>query len=723
MTEQLVMHTASLALMISLQSTGYVCGRQAQLRARQDPPKEGDRILTAFVRACDEDDCRHFVKQSRERDSVLQQVFAHDDTPPQTPSVADSSTLPAFSMSPTASVRDQAPLPSMKSSANPSELIINPSSAPLIASTASTGPSGVWDGFNVSLVLISGAPPVTGSPVIGSVSNTNTSSTLLFQNYSGIETTVGNEKGDGYKTNMTFHTESPIVTGGPWLSILNPSTYPSITPIGAGLTGMHSGSPADNSSSTVGANGVWAGFNVSVILNSGAIPASQTQVTGSLRPSSTPSTRSPVQNVSGIQNAPSNNNSPQLGSTGEENDYNTTVLLSSEAPAFIGGPAIGSLRPSIAPSMTVEKITGTQPGLFFNDSSIGGSSGEGGSDNTTMMLLSGTQAATGATSNCTVDRSGTYGSVAGNAADLGFFYQIETIGDVSLASVNDDIVPLIEIEISNLLLPGLFESQCASVEGLRDLNNSRRKQEATGFSSSPTDFILRGGKFFRLDASRVFSGSRLELLLNLYYGLYYEVRCVGNQDSYKNGCVVVEGRATLFSATNTDIEALLAASRISIREAMDDGILNHLHRSIVGVKFRSGTVYQSEQSTAGTGSGFERAIAENPPAYAWILICFFFGVINACFCCANRYNRRRWKTVQKRTEDVGEEYYDDGKYFLDESWARASMAPTALEATSKRRRSSVNSLLSVFSGSAGETSFQDNFQNEFQPIPTKPRLR
>jgi hypothetical protein len=104
--------------------------------------------------------------------------------------------------------------------------------------------------------------------------------------------------------------------------------------------------------------------------------------------------------------------------------------------------------------------------------------------------------ATGTTSNCTVDRTGTYGSVAGNADDLGFFYQVETFGDVSLASVNDDIVPLIETEISNLLLPELFASQCASVEGLRDLNKFREKQEATGFSSSPADFILRGGKSF-----------------------------------------------------------------------------------------------------------------------------------------------------------------------------------------------------------------------------------
>jgi hypothetical protein len=47
-----------------------------------------------------------------------------------------------------------------------------------------------------------------------------------------------------------------------------------------------------------------------------------------------------------------------------------------------------------------------------------------------------------------------------------------------------------------LLLPELFASQCASAEGLRDLNKFREKQEATGFSSSPADFILRGGKSF-----------------------------------------------------------------------------------------------------------------------------------------------------------------------------------------------------------------------------------
>jgi hypothetical protein len=202
--------------------------------------------------------------------------------------------------------------------------------------------------------------------------------------------------------------------------------------------------------------------------------------------------------------------------------------------------------------------------------------------------------------------------------------------------------------------------------------------------------------------------AHFDTLLNLYY----VVRCIGNQDSYKNVCVVVEGRATIFSGTNTNTEALLAASRTSIREAMDDGDFNHLHGSIVGVKFRSGTVQQFEQSTAGTGSGFEQAIIENPPAYAWILICFFFGVINACFCCANRYNRRRWQTRQKRTEDVGEEYYDDGKYFLDDSWAQVCMAPTMLVPT--KGRSSAKNIIDMFSGRAGETSFPDEFQNDNQ---------
>lgn len=159
---------------------------------------------------------------------------------------------------------------------------------------------------------------------------------------------------------------------------------------------------------------------------------------------------------------------------------------------------------------------------------------------------------------------------------------------------------------------------------------------------------------------------------------------------------------------------ILATARTVIREAMENGVFNNLQENIVVVTFRRDGGVDFKLSESGVSSLQQVQFKPHTIQFnVWVPICGFFGMINVCFGLTYRYNRRRWKTVQKRTADHGENYYDDGKYYLEESWTQKTPVTTTW-----RRRSSVRAI----SGSVGEASHTDDFLDEFAPIANK-RLR
>lgn len=190
------------------------------------------------------------------------------------------------------------------------------------------------------------------------------------------------------------------------------------------------------------------------------------------------------------------------------------------------------------------------------------------------------------------------------------------------------------------------------------------------------------------------------------------VKCVESIQNDDDTCTVVKGQVSFFSAEGTDTQVILATARTIIREAMENGVLNNLQKNILVVTFRSEGGVASEFSKSGDSSLQQVQFKHHTTQfYVWVPICGFFAMINICFGLSYRYNRRRWKTIQKRTADHGEDYYDDGKYYLEESWTQM----TLMNKLTRKRRSSVRAM----SGSLGEASHSEEFLDEFAPIANK----
>jgi hypothetical protein len=209
-----------------------------------------------------------------------------------------------------------------------------------------------------------------------------------------------------------------------------------------------------------------------------------------LQPSSTPSIRPTERGTETRSYSPSNSASA-ISSISELIDQNSTMSATNET---LGLQNIGVVSPSSAPlsGPMVEgghKLQSSAPSLI---PLVMAPSGNGALKN--VSATGATVPIEGETAICTVDSFGFFGSVTGTPVDLTFFYEVVSTNNISLTVVNDEIVPLIEAEISNMMLPTLFERQCRQVYPVRGQNSFRRRLEATGVSSSPADFILRGGE-------------------------------------------------------------------------------------------------------------------------------------------------------------------------------------------------------------------------------------
>ena len=213
-----------------------------------------------------------------------------------------------------------------------------------------------------------------------------------------------------------------------------------------------------------------------------------------LQPSSAPSIQ-PTEGGAETRSYAPSYTVPAILSSSDLDDQNTTISAGNGALNPAGHLNIDIVRPSNAPLIgpVVEegpkKFQSSAPSLI---PLIMAPSGDGAQKN--VSAVGATNLNKGETTICAVDSLGFFGSVIGTPVDLTFFYEVVSTNNISLTVVNDEIVPLIEAELSNMMLPTLFEHQCSPVFTVKGRNSFRRRLEATGVSTSPADFVLRGGK-------------------------------------------------------------------------------------------------------------------------------------------------------------------------------------------------------------------------------------
>lgn len=90
---------------------------------------------------------------------------------------------------------------------------------------------------------------------------------------------------------------------------------------------------------------------------------------------------------------------------------------------------------------------------------------------------------------CLVRVDGSYGSEEGSITTIYFFYQVETIPEITETLLNGVVLGDIEITLVDFLIPRLFE-ECSSSE--ISILESSILRRYLGISANPADFVLRG---------------------------------------------------------------------------------------------------------------------------------------------------------------------------------------------------------------------------------------
>jgi len=279
---------------------------------------------------------------------------------------------------------------------------------------------------------------------------------------------------------------------------------------------------------------------------------------------------------------------------------------------------------------------------------------------------------------CSVNSNGLYGQKLGLSSEFRFLYQAQVIPSMTVADLNLDIVPKVEVQMGNDLLPKLFPAECRSTSlgavaarspvggnGNRhgrklmvvdnhdhnhNHNHNENEDENYNGNENENENDLEDSAIIFENAIRGRARRELQSLIPLN-GISIKPRDMVDEDATCGGavtamfpCFVIEGIVTIFSEKNLD-----AARRFQIENAIQETIKN------------GNLVEADNQILSLTWSGFLEPQPQPEPEAGmwawifemawWILALIVTGIILVLVLmlvvCTRMY--RRWQS-QKQTK-------------------------------------------------------------------------
>lgn len=86
-------------------------------------------------------------------------------------------------------------------------------------------------------------------------------------------------------------------------------------------------------------------------------------------------------------------------------------------------------------------------------------------------------------------KQGMFGSDRGNTAIVVFIYQVELEPEITLGQLATELLPQLEIEMLDLMIPFIFDTFCGLFRRLME-----GPRNYSGLSAMPRDYVLREGK-------------------------------------------------------------------------------------------------------------------------------------------------------------------------------------------------------------------------------------
>lgn len=270
---------------------------------------------------------------------------------------------------------------------------------------------------------------------------------------------------------------------------------------------------------------------------------------------------------------------------------------------------------------------------------------------------------------CSVSSSGLFGSESSFATQVDYFYQVTPLGvDVGATQINNEILPSLEVRISNSLLPVLFDDLCAPVVQQRSIGKGRHDRQLvvtvslSGLSAMPLDRVVPFGEYERYGCQKS---------VNFFFP---HTTCCSIESCTTDSatvCFVVAGAVTLYTHQQENTTDAVTIAQGTIADAMERKVYDD---DEVTVRFLEGN-----SSTSGPDGTTARSTRSNSNmVWVWVLVVGLSVSIGAvCLAFYVYQARRRRITSSSSYGDTFEEEEQEHALDFSNTHRTSSLRPSS----------------------------------------------